>query len=219
MTRRPNTARRNLMLDAAFKLFKEKGYEHTTYQDISDAMGTTRTIVQSYFPKKTRFTEEIYNEILRLSYRSVVDLGIGDDSPNKTLSMTCQVFFSYLLNGAPMQRFTKTTLSVREGTAKNIVTEIPWIVDFCKGYFEDDDLLGIGYLMALGGAYEVIYRNLCNGIPTDTMLLTNFAVSTFITIAGTPDEDKVKLLMRIPDEQLVACCRYIDDNLFKTKAA
>lgn len=205
------------MLSMAFKLFKDKGYEATTYQDIADAVGTTRTIVQSYFPKKTRFTEEIYNEILELSFRAVLEQVSKDQDPIQTLAKTCQTFLSYLLMDEPMQRFTKTTLSVREGTAQNILTEIEWVESYCTDHLTDLESIKTAYIMSLGGTYEIIYRNLSNGIETDISRLTDYIVKTFFIIASPSDIALTGKLSFLDKDQLHKCFSFINRNLFGKK--
>ena len=215
MTRRPNIARRKKLLGAAFELFKKKGYEETTYQDIADAIGTTRTIVQSYFPKKTRITEEIFNDLMGAAYHSVGRIGLDSDSPLLTLSRACHVFLAYLLHDEEMRHFAMTTLSVRDGTTKNIITDIEWIKDFCGDIFEDEELLAVAYTMSLGGAYEIIYRCLCNDLPIHVGSLAALTIRLFLAVVGQPDLEEEELLTPIPDDQLEKCYSYIDRNLFK----
>lgn len=205
------------MLTAAYSLFKDKGFEHTTYQDIADAVGTTRTIVQSYFPKKTRITEEIYDKIMQAASNSVLESDINSESPNITLSRICQVFLGYLLHDDPMRRFTKTTLALRDGTAKNIVSVVEEIMDFCGTYFDNKEALALGYTMALGGTYEIIYRNLCSGAESDVAELADFAIRTFIVTAGTNDLKKASEVEAIKPATLEKCYKFMDRNMFRTE--
>ena len=204
-----------MLLNAAFELFKKKGYEETTYQDIADAIGTTRTIVQSYFPKKTRITEEIFNDMMGCAFESVEETGLEFDTPPQALSKACQIFLGYLLHDDGMRHFTMTTLAVRDGTTKNIITDIEWIKDFCGNMFDNEELLAVAYTMSLGGAYEIIYRCLCNDLPIEVKPLSDFTIRAFLAIVGQQGLEEKKLLEPVPEDELASCYAYIDKNIFK----
>lgn len=52
MPKRHNEAVERSILAAAWDLFMEKGYRDTSYTDLSDRSGVSRSLVQYYFPKK-----------------------------------------------------------------------------------------------------------------------------------------------------------------------
>ena len=67
---RPNDRRRQArpapreLLDAAISLFYEKGYAHTTLQDIADRMGFTKAAIYYYAKNKEELLVEIYVAIV-----------------------------------------------------------------------------------------------------------------------------------------------------------
>jgi AcrR family transcriptional regulator len=53
--------RRPLVLDAAFRLFQERGYEGTSMESVADAAGVTKPVVYACYPSK----EELFKALLR----------------------------------------------------------------------------------------------------------------------------------------------------------
>jgi AcrR family transcriptional regulator len=53
--------RRPQVLDAAFELFLERGYEGTSIQAIADSLGVSKPVVYACYPSK----EELFNALLR----------------------------------------------------------------------------------------------------------------------------------------------------------
>ena len=47
-----NDEERARLYAAAMRLFGEKGYVATSYQDIADACDTSKSVVQHYYPRK-----------------------------------------------------------------------------------------------------------------------------------------------------------------------
>lgn len=62
--------RKNEIMEAAIKLFSEKGYEHTTLDEIAVASEFGKGTIYNYFANK----EEIYLEILRRSTSNYVEM-------------------------------------------------------------------------------------------------------------------------------------------------
>src|SRR5262245_18903 len=69
---------RQSILDAASKLFIEKGFGGTNMNDIADTLGVTRTAVYYYFPSKESLlealTEEVTQQASKLA-RTISDRG------------------------------------------------------------------------------------------------------------------------------------------------
>ena len=60
------------ILDASLKLFLEKGYEHTTIQDIIDELGDlTKGAIYHHFKSKSDIIEAVMNQLYRSEERRV----------------------------------------------------------------------------------------------------------------------------------------------------
>jgi AcrR family transcriptional regulator len=61
--------RRPMVLDAAFELFLERGYEGTSMEAVARAVGVTKPVVYACYPSK----EELFNALLRREEERVLD--------------------------------------------------------------------------------------------------------------------------------------------------
>ncbi|MBU3112553.1 TetR/AcrR family transcriptional regulator [Clostridium lacusfryxellense] len=62
--------RKNDMINAAERVFFEKGFENSTMDDIAKSAGFTKKTIYSYFKSK----EELYYEIMLLGFKTLNDL-------------------------------------------------------------------------------------------------------------------------------------------------
>src|SRR5436190_1387545 len=62
-----------LILEAATKVFKEKGYEGTTVQDIADVANTTKSMVNYYFRSK----EKLFGIVFKAQFQEFYGGTIG----------------------------------------------------------------------------------------------------------------------------------------------
>lgn len=60
------------ILDAAYKLFLEKGYRHTTMDEISASLGISKKTLYKYYPGKLELLEASF-EVLKLKMSSKVE--------------------------------------------------------------------------------------------------------------------------------------------------
>ena len=56
-----------LILEAATKVFNEKGYDGTTVQDIADAANTTKSMVNYYFRSKEKLFGVVFKNQFHVS--------------------------------------------------------------------------------------------------------------------------------------------------------
>src|SRR5213592_2395775 len=80
--------RRPLVLDAAFKLFLERGYEGTSMEAVARAAGVSKPVVYSCFPsKEALFTALLMREERRVLGQIAGSLpqGVELDDPELTL--------------------------------------------------------------------------------------------------------------------------------------
>lgn len=95
-TRRIPRAERELqMLEAAARLFGEKGFEATSMDDVAQACGVTKPMVYSYFESK----EGLYSAMIHRAGNHLVTafLEIGKESdPTRRLKMSLQIFLEFV---------------------------------------------------------------------------------------------------------------------------
>src|SRR6187455_867002 len=69
-----------LILEAAHKVFKEKGYDGTTVQDIADAANTTKSMVNYYFRSKEKLFGIVFKAQFQEFYGGTISF-IKSDLP------------------------------------------------------------------------------------------------------------------------------------------
>ncbi len=88
--------RRERILDAATRVFAEKGYDSTSFGDVAKVAGITRPVVYDHFRTK----EELHLLLLererdRILEHVEVEL-VADDSPGERVFRALDAFFSYV---------------------------------------------------------------------------------------------------------------------------
>ena len=86
MTPRPGPrTRRAELLDVATQLFYEKGYAHTTLQDIADRMGFTKAAIYYYAKNKEELLVEIYTAIVEPAIARARELAAASGADGATV--------------------------------------------------------------------------------------------------------------------------------------
>lgn len=63
MSRLPAAARRQQLLDVALRLFGERGFHHTSMNDIAEAAGVTKPVLYQHFGSKRDLFREVLREV------------------------------------------------------------------------------------------------------------------------------------------------------------
>lgn len=74
-------AQRQVILDAASRLFIEKGFGGTNINDIADAVGVTRTALYYYFPSKESMLEALTEEVTQKASQLASSVSGRDELP------------------------------------------------------------------------------------------------------------------------------------------
>jgi len=64
-----------LILDAAGKLFTEKGFQRTTLDDISAALGVAKPFIYACFKSKDHVLERLFERVIDEVYQDAIDFG------------------------------------------------------------------------------------------------------------------------------------------------
>ncbi|WP_327099278.1 TetR/AcrR family transcriptional regulator [Nocardia vinacea] len=100
---RSNTDRHRALLDAAARVFAERGYEKTTVADITSAAGVSRATMYVYFASK----DEIFLALaarVRDDFLAAQEPDIDTDDPRVMLAATIDAFAAAVGNAGPMLR-------------------------------------------------------------------------------------------------------------------
>ena len=189
--------RRGGIAGAAHRLFLERGYERTSYQDIADSAGVERNLVQYYFPKKDGLVIGLMDVALRGAERAASRYDPGDDDFLR-LHLVAQVYFGFLLDER-VRSLTFDVVSSRRMTDEIILFDEEWLRDRLDSDavrasdFTDD------MTMAVGGSYELCYQALANGRELDPRDLTTRMLVAFM---ASLDEDAIAARIRLDAHRL-----------------
>lgn len=194
MSRQKNKQNEEYIAKTAFRLFIQKGYNKTTYQNIADASGNERTIVQLYFPKKELLIIEFLNRLLSLSIE-YIDLCFPPmENRFVKLYQIGQIYFAFLIQHPHL---TLEVFADRTITEKILFLNEDWAYTFlnteasCKSENLTEDIV-----MSMGGAYELIYRNITKGETTNIPRLLRKVVVSFMSSLGYERNDSETLLFK-----------------------
>lgn len=96
-------SRRKEIVNAAFELMLEKGYEDTGIQDILSTIGATKGCIYYYFKSKKDVAIAVIEEVIKPHYQSVWGDFYKSDDPLEALCSTIDLIFN---KGA--ERLSKT---------------------------------------------------------------------------------------------------------------
>ncbi len=208
MARKRNEAERERLLQVAYKLMTEQGFENTSLSDIAKTANITKSLVQYYFPAKeiiaTTLIERGLNTILK-QISNDKDL----EFPNSTIMGLAvgYVLFNYSFNNNIITKYLiQEYLENRLYTMQVVDAGLNWFEEkeprlFAKLREEDphfDDKLSF----AFGGIIEYVYECNENGQEIDSDFVIEYALKmlepTFKIIVDD-DNATLNLAQYFPD--------------------
>ncbi|PAY07403.1 MULTISPECIES: TetR/AcrR family transcriptional regulator [Bradyrhizobium] len=114
--------KRELILDAAAKLFYEKGFQKTTIDDIGAALGVTKPFIYTYFENKYAILEQLFDQSFEELYVDVLKvLNSKQGSPKDRLR---QLITVYVEKNIERQRFTAIMLEEEKNLSSKKISDI-----------------------------------------------------------------------------------------------
>ena len=201
----------------ARKLFLEKGYAATSYQDIAEACGLEKTNVQKHFAHKDEFIDHFFEDLLDCSDEFFAARGTLPDDYYQALYVVGQIHFAFLLSTPELERFTYDVVSDRKLTETMISLDVRWATQYLEGFsLEEQQTFADNVAVVMGGMYELLYRKLSAGTPIDPEEFQRLAMNLFVFIQGIP-ADRAGALF--PPDLLTPAdfseaIRFLTDKLF-----
>ena len=158
-----NDKERSRIYEQAIVLFMERGYAKTTYRDIADACGTTKSMVQHYFPKKEQMAERFFREKLDgFMVRAQAMMPAGH-TVFDLLTCVGLLHYDFLLNDSCAALFCADLLESRALTNKVILEELRWAAERVQDTTPSGVTMEAQFVVALGGAYDLMHKSLLCG--------------------------------------------------------
>jgi AcrR family transcriptional regulator len=184
MARPRNEQQRDLVTRAAYRVFLRKGYTAASYSDIAAEAGIDRSLVQHYAPRKQPLITSFMDRALTLAEEQVHRTGAGSGGEFVTLYRTGQVYFSFLLHDSRMRDLTLDVASHRDITSAVVFLSQEWAFAHLRPEHGAEADVADDFAMAVGGAYEVLYRHLRAGTQIDVPRLTERVLSGYLGAIG-----------------------------------
>jgi AcrR family transcriptional regulator len=102
---RPSDSRRPALLDAAARLFAERGFAGTSMRDIAASVGMLSGSIYYHFPSKQALLMAVHEESVRHTVQAVeTAMGEPQRNPWDRLEAVCEAHLTTLLGGSPYSR-------------------------------------------------------------------------------------------------------------------
>lgn len=182
------------MESTARRLFLEKGYAKTSYQDIADACGVQKTNVQKHFAHKDLFIDHFFEDLLDWSDEFFAARGMRPDDYYQALYLVGQIHFAFLLSTPELQRLTLDIVSDRKLTETMINQDVRWATKYLEGFsLEEQQAFADNVAVVMGGMYELLYRKLSADTALDVQAFQALAMNLFTFIQGIPASEAEQL--------------------------
>ncbi|MCQ2489490.1 MAG: TetR/AcrR family transcriptional regulator [Clostridia bacterium] len=209
MARKRNEAERERLLQIAYKLMTEQGFENTSLSDIAKAANITKSLVQYYFPAK----EIIATTLIERGLNTIYEQISKDKEINIPNSVVMAFAVGYVLFNYSFYNNVITKFLVQEYIENRLYTM--QVVDIGLEWFEEkepklfaklreedphfDDKLSF----AFGGIIEYVYECNENGREIDGDFIIEFALKTIepsFKLIVDDDTDLINISMYFPDD-------------------
>lgn len=112
----------SLILDAAAKLFAEKGFQRTTIDDLGAALGVTKPFIYTYFESKHRILERLFDRVYHEVYERVTAPEAGE--PSDPLGRFKYFMSWYLRVNLEQRQFSANLLEEEKNLSPEKIEEI-----------------------------------------------------------------------------------------------
>jgi AcrR family transcriptional regulator len=178
---------------ASRRLFREYGYDATSYSAIAKACGISRNLVQYHFPKKELLAIDFMERVLQAAQQA---LGLTSASLQGDFGRIYQVgvcYFAYLLHEPDGYRtFLLDIVRSRDLTEDVLAFNVQWALKRSQDgrTTPDDDVVVDDAVMRavivrMGGFYELLYHCLKNGVDIDVAKELADVVRAFMVALGS----------------------------------
>ena len=177
MARKKNMERRKVILNSAFTLIRQQGLDGVSLQMIAEESGISKSLLQSYYPHKTRLTNDILHNMMSTILSKLNEYGIAT-SNEYTATM---VFISIFGNPETIDRWVQLiTVWLKEEGLR-------------EAFGKDQDVrIGLTYMISGGGNLYAKRTEL--GLTAEK--ISYIMVSSFLTTFLNFDKEQISRTMR-----------------------
>jgi AcrR family transcriptional regulator len=114
--------KRSLIIEAASKLFYEKGFQKTTLDDIANSLSVTKPFIYTYFENKYAILEELFDIVYEDLYADVVK--VLDQEDGAADERLVRFMHIYLAKNIERQRFTSIFMEEEKNLSASKIADV-----------------------------------------------------------------------------------------------
>lgn len=208
--------------DEVFRQMLSRGYTATSYASIADACGTSRAIVQDYFPRKTQMAILVMDRSFDTAFECTSDFCDAKRIEDAMLDSVARLYAAATTHLEFMQRDAGRRFFMRDFLKDRDNTEVQLFnimsrsfgfigrIDVVEDPAYRDDLL-----MSMGGFFEVFYYHLKEERSLDIQLYFSQVTRIWLRATGYPREKLGTALdlFALTEEQFDDAVREMDRRL------
>lgn len=189
---------KQLILQTAYRLILENGYNDTSMSDIASQCGISKSLVQKHVGTKDSLIKRFLEDLLDYTDEFLTAHQLKTDSYWGNLFLIGQVHYSFLMASESRKKLFLDILSDRALSEVMIGLDVEWAFSYMHTFSEEQkDELSDNMALVMGGAYELLYRSLISGKEVDAAKLQYKMMSLTMFLQGFSREEVEQLL---PDE-------------------
>lgn len=200
--RRPTLARpQNVELKrdielAAWRLFRERGYDATSYTAVAEVCGISRNLAQYHYPKKEMLAIAFMERVLEESQRALAITPNQLQGNFALMRATGACYFEFLLQEGGYSEFLLDVLRSRDLTENILTFNTRWAMDRIDSLSrEHEDTAPLrAVIVQMGGFYELLYHCLKEGEPIDPYAELRPVMVAFMGSLGYTDQQTTTAL-------------------------
>ncbi|MBR6479721.1 MAG: TetR/AcrR family transcriptional regulator [Clostridia bacterium] len=206
----------NRIAKIAFNLFREKGYENTSFAAIAKEAGIAKNLLQYYFPKKEDFITLFIDTTLPFIFDSLRATLDGITSPVELLKdvyFLAYFEFWYLTKHEYIGHLTSDVLASR-ATSAIVAQEISnWFIENVKIIGNKGPALTDQIAYAIGGGLEYAYIKNQKGEEIDVDMIVSQSIVLLGQALGIPQK-LLKFKVKVDPERLERYAESVDRQIF-----
>ncbi len=206
----------NRIAKIAFNLFREKGYENTSFAAIAKEAGIAKNLLQYYFPRKEDFITLFINTTLPFLFDSLRETIDGITSPTELLKdiyFLAYFEFWYLTKHEYIGQLTSDVLASR-ATSALVAQEISnWFIENVKIIGKKGPALADQISYAIGGGLEYAYIKNQKGEYIDVDMIVSQSIGLLGHALGIPQK-MLNFKVKVDPNKLEEYAKSIDRQIF-----
>ena len=190
MARQKNLARRHEILRNTFMLLKKRGMENVSLQMIADKSGISKSLLQSYYPRKNLLINEIVTNFMTAVLKSLNATDFKNLNTYSKMKIFIYLILEQGIQDEGVERVVKSILS--DGDSLDRWSQI--LDDWLKNEGVKHDLendrqvqIGLNFIVTAGGGLYVKRTE----FDLDADQISDIMVKTFMSTFLSIDDSKI----------------------------